>query len=94
MAKKKSHKKQSFKYAEPVKASDTVAPRTAPTKSVVKDTTAPVTSAALSAEYPFLRGDMIRLAAIAGSLIALELGLWYAFGHTGLGDTVYNLYQL
>ncbi len=91
MAKKKSHKKQTFKYAQPVANTSIAAPlasspNVAKTPSVVSTTTMDVN--------PYLGGDLLRLATVGGSLIVSELALWALFTHSSVGAAVYNLYKI
>jgi hypothetical protein len=99
MAKKKhSNKKHRFKYAEPstlaaqapavpspaVNQAETQAPK--PATSVAQAGT-------VTRDFSYVRGDLRRIAVLGGSLIALELILWYLFGHTSVGPSVYNLFS-
>ena len=97
MAKKKTHKKQSFKYAQPTQASEknsgiqipnTMAARTP--ANVISQSASVVTGN----DNPFLSQDLTRLGIIAIALVAIEFGLWFVFGHTSVGLTVYNLYKI
>ena len=94
MAKKKTHKKQVFKYAQPTAGVEVVGKSSVATSPYVatKGTGAVVTST-LDVN-PYLGRDLIRLAIIATSLIVVELGLWSLFSHTAVGMTIYNLYKI
>lgn len=91
---KKTHKKQSFKYAQPTANVD--ATRTSP---VVENALTPTrTSNAVVSitvnDNPYLRKDLAKLGIIAVSLIILEFVLWTLFSHTSVGSSVYNLYKI
>jgi ABC-type Fe3+ transport system permease subunit len=97
MVKKKTHKKQSFKYAQPTHSTESSA------TSVVSDTAVIRSSSSIGArpssivttvDNPFLSQDLAKLGVIAVALVVIEFGLWFAFGHTSLGSTIYNLYKI
>lgn len=57
-------------------------------------TTTDTQEVARVAENPYLKGDMTRLGVLAVSLVAAELVLWYLVGHTGIGNSIYSLYNI
>jgi hypothetical protein len=97
-SKKKHGKKQQFKYAAPVGAPASVVSSSqstaTPIASLSKATLAsPVAVARV--EVPglhLIRHDVRRVLVLAGSFVAIELMLWYLFGHTPLGPTIYKLF--
>lgn len=42
-------------------------------------------------DFSYVISDLRRILALGASLVVAELALWYLFGHTGLGKSVYNL---
>jgi hypothetical protein len=95
MAKKKNQtKKHKFKYTEPT--SGMTAQETASAPAPVGGSVAPkgrpqvAVTAASTRDFSYVYSDLRRIFLMAGSLVALELVLWYLFGHTGLGDAVLN----
>lgn len=97
MAKKKTHKKQSFKYAQPTQVTEGTNRSQAPNTTAVRTPTQMVsqaTSVVVTNDNPFLSQDLTRLAIIAIALVALEFGLWFVFGHTSIGSAVYSLYKI
>ncbi len=97
MAKKKTHKKQSFKYAQPTQLADDSIRTQTPTSTVLRNSTQPNsqgTSVVTTNDNPYLSQDLARLGIIGIALVALEFGLWYVFGHTSVGAAVYNLYKI
>ncbi len=95
-SKKKHGKKQQFKYAAPVGAVQAAESVVAPAAPLPKASLATPTAAART-EVPglsLIRHDVRRVLVLAGSFVALELGLWYLFGHTSLGSAVYRLIKL
>lgn len=94
MAKKKTHKKQSFKYSQPVTNSGELE---ASTPILAGDVAARNTYAVVSTTYndnPYLGQDLVRLGIIATALVVLEFGLWVLFTHSSVGPTIYNLYKI
>ncbi len=86
MAKKKSSKtnrKHQFKYASPSTAASTAA--------VGSPATTPVAS---ERDYSYVGVDLRRIMWLGGSLVILQLVLWYIFTHTGIGPSIYNLVQI
>ena len=101
MAKKtKTSKKHRFKYAEPsVSAAAAAAPvvaAPAPASKVPAAAAPALAEAATVAgrDFSYVGTDLRRVGVLAASLLALELVLWYLFGHTGVGNVVYNLFQV
>jgi hypothetical protein len=101
MAKKKSqNKKHKFKYAEPtsgVGQASQVVQSSEVISTQLNRSAAPqgrparVQSLADTRDFSYVGQDLRRIGVLAGSLLALEIALWYLFGHTGIGSTVYNL---
>lgn len=97
MAKKKTHKKQSFRYAQPTQVTERSNGSQVPNTSAIRTPTTSITqsnSAVTANDNPFLSQDLARLGIIAVALIAVEFGLWFVFGHTSVGSAVYNLYKI
>ena len=106
MAKKKSqNKKHKFKYAEPPTGVNSPASADKQgeaaganqTNRVAVPSTRPYVKAGAVADtrdFSYVGHDLRRIAILAGLLLALEIALWYLFGHTGLGNTVYNLVKV
>jgi hypothetical protein len=62
------------------------------TKVVRRETKRPAVVFASSArDFSYVAVDLRRVAIFAVALIALELVLWFVFGHTGVGPSVYKL---
>lgn len=96
MAKKKQTKKHKFKYVAPVTTGQTAAAEatTKPAAKSPREATAPVATVAAPVEtsqFSYVGGDIRRVGLLAIGLTLLELVLWWAFGHSGLGNAVYNL---
>jgi hypothetical protein len=95
MAKKsKTTKKHRLKYAQPATDSavvSTPAAASAPASSSMASPRPMSSAVATGRDFSFVAGDLRRLAVLAVSLVAVELVLWYLMGHTGLGQTLYNL---
>ena len=96
MAKKKqSGKKHRFKYAAPTTAP---AAPTAVSGPATAEAAAPMATkvpsrgrdSAVVRDFGYVGRDLRRVGVLAVSLIAVELILWYTFGHTSLGTTVYS----
>ena len=94
MAKKKNQgKKHRFKYA----ASSEVASLSVSSSATISSPVAQkrvVASTANIRDFSYVSEDLRRIAVWAGSLVALEVVLWYVFGHTGVGNSVYQLVQV
>lgn len=87
----KAGRKHNFKHAQTTSAS-TTAPRTG-----VAPTSAPTSVSAAVAEkhdYSYVVADLRRIAILGGSLIVLEVVLWYLLNHTGLGTSIYSLVKV
>jgi hypothetical protein len=85
MAKKaKNPKKHQLKYSSPTGSAENRATTVAQSKEAILS----------GRDFSYVSGDVKRLALMAGSLLAIEFALWYAMGHTGLGNAVYNLIKL
>lgn len=96
MAKKKQTKKHKFKYAAPtagVGAPIAVAnePAAIPASRPVKSRPSQTQTGVVTRNFTYVGHDVRRVAIFAGGLIGVELILWWSFGHTGLGNAVYNL---
>ncbi len=101
MAKKKSqNKKHKFKYAEPTglmagAGSKSQSVGAVPTGEVSTLKVARAGAVVSSGrDFSYVGRDVRRIGIYAVSLVALEVLLWFLFGHTGLGATVYNLVQV
>ncbi len=95
--KNKAHKKHRFKYAAPatqeaaVEAAPTVAPAAGQSKTSKPATATPVASAvAPGRDFSYVTRDIRRLSLMMFGLFVLLLAVWWAFGHTSLGETVYS----
>ena len=89
MAKKKSSKtnrKHQFKYATPStgSASTTAKASVATTSTTTAD----------ERDYRYVGVDLRRIFWLGGTLVIVQLILWYIFSHTGVGPSVYNLVQI
>ena len=101
MAKKKySTKKHRFKHAEPSPAvletrenGATPAPATA-TTAPAKPRVYGGGAAVSERDFSYVAVDLRRIAIMATGFILLEVILWYVFGHTGVGDSIYHLVQV
>jgi hypothetical protein len=98
MAKKKQTKKHKFKYAAPTTGAlnAPAVGTTAAASGVTTEVSAkPVQTVGLvtstGRNFAYVGQDLSRVGIFAVSLIAAELVLWWLFGHTGLGSSVYNL---
>ena len=92
MAKKKQTKKHNFKYAAPATGVTTAVPTPVGTiagEAVIAPKRAPGVVAGRN--FAYVGHDLRRVGLLGGGLVAVELILWWAFGHTGLGNAVYNL---
>jgi hypothetical protein len=97
MAKKKySGKKHRFKHAEPsstvleTRENGAAPASAAPNKPRVTGGGAAVAER----DFSYVAGDLRRIAVMAAGFILLEVILWFVFGHTGLGDSIYHLVQV
>jgi hypothetical protein len=45
-------------------------------------------------DFSYVGQDLRRIGILAGSLIALELILWFVFGHTSVGASIYRMVQV
>ena len=102
MSKKKSRKKQQFKYgqaqqkpAPAVVGGETGVERPAlqamqPSKGQAKQ------SQALAGvdDFSYVRQDLIRVASFAALCAGIELVVWLLFRHTGLGTKIYSLFTI
>lgn len=100
MAKKKQGKKHKFKYASPVMPGQS-APEVSSTpnsgggkRAVAGLSRSYGYQASLGRDFSYVSVDLRRIGVLAVSLIALELVIWYLFGHTGLGNWVYQSVQV
>jgi hypothetical protein len=97
MAKKKNiGKKHRFKHAEPSAAildssesgkgvsEAAVASRPRPTGGV----------AVVERDFSYVPIDLRRIGMMAAGFLCLQLILWYMFGHTSIGNAIYNLVQV
>jgi hypothetical protein len=99
MAKKKQSKKHKFKYSEPTNSlrgavadapqpSGSGAPHLAATLPGVRPTSQPANA---GRDFSYVLVDLRKILLLGGSLILAEVALWFVFGHTGLGNTIYSL---
>lgn len=44
--------------------------------------------------WGYVGRDVRRIVLLAGACIALLVVIWYLFGHSGLGDSVYSLFKV
>jgi hypothetical protein len=100
MAKKKQGKKHKFKYSTPAVPgqSGTVGvdlPKRAATARVQPGIHArtPVAASGPSRDFSYVGADLRRIGILAACLVALELVIWFVFGHTGVGNAVYQMVQ-
>ena len=92
MAKKKQTKKHKFKYAAP--ATGMAPAALSPVDMTAGEAVvAPQRAIGVVAgrNFAYVGHDLRRVGLLGGGLVAVELILWWAFGHTGLGNEVYNL---
>lgn len=90
--KKHQGKKHKFKYAEPSGVTTgTVSTQAAAVTATSSERQAAVTAAIGARDFSYVGGDLRRVAILAVALVALEAVLWYLFGHTSVGDSVYKL---
>lgn len=96
--KKKSHKKQQFKYAAPTAHRD-LTPAVAGSQPITTAgvVTKTVKGGVLSyevANLSLIKNDIRKVAVLAVGFVALQLALWWLFEHTGLGAAVYHLIKV
>ena len=97
MAKKKQSKKHKFKYSEPtnqLRASETLSVPTLKsdgTQNAVLRPPAGRLAGQPTRDFSYVTTDLRRILVLGASLVLAEVLLWYLFGHTGLGSTIYNL---
>lgn len=90
MAKKKSlktNRKHQLKYAAP----------TGEATAVVRPAKATVVGSAVATterDFSYVTHDLGRILMLGSGLIFFLVILWYLFGHTGLGSSVYNLIKV
>jgi hypothetical protein len=96
MAKKKNlSKKHKFKHVEPTSIQAEAQAKVSSTSGAsLRTEQVAATAGATARDFSYVLGDLNRIAFYAGILIALELILWYLFGHTGLGTAIYRLVQV
>lgn len=99
MAKKKQFKKHKLKHGEQstgvieAEAQETPKANVKPkAPAVPAGVTKAVTGSGSVAErdFSYVGGDLRKILVLAVSLVAVELVLWFLFGHTGLGNAVYQ----
>ena len=98
MSKKKSRKKHQFKYTSS-QAGVVSAPEVGSGEPVNRAVAIPRKSQANAAlagvdNFDYVAGDVKRVAMLAAGFITLQVFLWYLFGHTTLGSTIYGLVKL
>jgi hypothetical protein len=108
MAKKKNQsKKHKFKYASPATgdvalSSDQIASSAeagsgkpvARSKEVRSRQVAQATVVIGARDFSYVGADLRRIALLAVFLVALEVVLWLILGHTGVGNSIYQLVQV
>jgi hypothetical protein len=98
MSSKKKHRKKQFKARSVTAPQAVTAPLAMPAAPVVPQAPAAVVATPQSTEETvrlrLIRRDIRRVAVLAGSFVALQLVLWYLFGHTSLGNSVYQLIKI
>jgi len=103
MAKKKQAKKHKFKYAGEVQTADVVSStvvggikKAEPAAAPWRAQSAALRTAAVSGgrDFSYVGQDARRIAVLAGSLVALEVVLWYLLAHTGVGNAVYTFVKV
>ena len=95
MSKKKSRKKQQFKYGQPQtsRLTETVGGEmvAAPAPRVLSK--AQQLLAGVD-DFSYVRADLIRVAGFAAICVVLEVGLWLVFNKSGVGMKVYSLFKI
>ena len=100
MGKKKSHKRQQFKYSSQTAASSATDSQTSgmDTTSSQKRQNSPVNRASQAMagveDFGYVRRDLKGLLTLAVACVVLELVIWYVFGHTTLGTRAYSLFSI
>jgi hypothetical protein len=102
MAKKKQSKKHHFKYTEPTVAATlqmgggraSHVGVKGPTTELKAHSEASARLTLATRDFSYVTVDVRRSAVLAVSLVALEVVLWYAFAHTGLGNMVYSSFNV
>ncbi len=91
MAKKnKVSKKHRFKYAAP--AGSAASPAPIAVASVQASSAAE--AVALGRDFSYVAHDIRRILVFAVGLVALEAALSYLLGHTSVGPSVYNFFNV
>lgn len=100
MAKKKNQaKRHKFKHVEGspnLAATETVPAKTGGTKSKPAREVIIAAAGASNAQrdFSYVGADLKRIAVLAGSLVVLEIVLWYLLAHTAVGTSIYNFLQV
>jgi hypothetical protein len=100
MGKKKSHKRQQFKYSSQKAVSDatennvTGMDKTNSQKSQYSMANRASQAMAGVEDFGYVRRDLRGLLTLAVACVALELVIWYVFGHTPLGTRAYSLFSI
>jgi len=93
MSKKtKTSKKHRFKHTAPAGEAEATVSTSAPVAAASErrlSMSQPMV--AVGRDFSYVQGDLRRVGLLAGSLVTLELLLWWVLGHTGVGSAVYNL---
>lgn len=87
--KKSGQKKHRFKTANISPEMDVTPER----RPVAKDNSAVAAIIYDSSDFAYVKGDVVRVALLAALLAVMQLGLWYAFGNTALGDLIYGFFR-
>jgi hypothetical protein len=97
MAKKKQFKKHKLKHgepsAQPTPSEGKEAPKAKPkAPAIPSGVTKAVTGSGnvTTRDFSYVAGDLRRILILAVSLVGVEIVLWVLFGHTGLGNAVYQ----
>lgn len=97
MAKKKHHKKQSFKYGNVggtgVATAETIVKAPIATSNVKRHSSA-VASTENNASLMHVKSDVRRLTILAVGFVVAEMLLWVLFNNTKLGEIVYSWIKL
>jgi hypothetical protein len=99
MSSKKKHRKKSFKRSTSRSVLATVTAKSASAVSTVAPVAVPAATAIVAIEPTSeqdlrlvrIKRDVRRALVLAGGFIVLQLVLWYVFGHTSLGSSIYKL---
>ena len=96
MAKKKNHnKKHKFKHAEPLAVVQVAGETSQVAEGVSGAVQKPRRGQTASArDFSYVAGDLRRILALAGILVAVQVVLWWVLTHSGFGNSVYGLFKV